>query len=407
MKLTGKWLVIGFAVISLGSIAGIIIAPIDLRVFVGVSGLFVALFLVIVESFQRVRIGKSALSGLADRLDSIESRLGSFEAALKSSRAVDAQVNADVGRGVHDLRRSVHELSGEISSFRSLVSTSSFRNSDLPPDVEQILADLLATSQDALSSIRKLEGGPRRERRVVKPHSGLLVGDDYSVEPEVVRLSQRDLHFLSVHGPREVEASLQLFRRYSPESIMPPSGDWALSPLALLEIVRLIESRQFETFVECGSGVSSLWFGLAMRKMGHGHVYALEHDPKYVEQTRHMVDLHGLTEFVSILHAPLVESSEVGVSGIWYDPRVLDGIDRSIDAVLVDGPPAASEGDRSHGLPILAPRLSEEAWVFVDDYVRVAEFRMVANWLDSFPEFKRVPSSTRQMAILHRSSSIG
>lgn len=214
-------------------------------------------------------------------------------------------------------------------------------------------------------------------------------------------LSARDRHLLTVQIPRELEASLQLFRHFSPTELMPPSGDWALSPLGLLEITRTIQADQPATVVECGSGTSSVWFGMAVSQYG-GQVYSLEHDSVYAERTRSMVERHGLHNHVTVLHAPLTEYTREDETLTWYQSDELLATGLTIDLLLIDGPPSSSAGDRAHTLKILADHLSPDAWVFVDDYVRESERQMVDLWRTEYPELRRIPSTTKQLAILRR-----
>ena len=182
---------------------------------------------------------------------------------------------------------------------------------------------------------------------------------------------------------------------------MPISGEWALSPLGIYAMVQTILADEAEVVLECGSGTSTIWFGMAVRESGVGHVWALEHDKRFLEKTRSEVARHGLDDFVSVLDAPLCPvDGESPDAGVWYSKEFLDRLSGPIDVLLVDGPPAGSEGQRDHVLSVVRDSLRPGAWIFVDDMVRPREKAMVANWLKAHPELERLPSPSPQIALL-------
>lgn len=214
---------------------------------------------------------------------------------------------------------------------------------------------------------------------------------------------ERDIYFNSYQIPREIEASQQLYKHLTPERLMPATGGWALSPLGMLAIVRTILNDEPSTVVECGSGTSTVWMALALKSVGSGHLYALEHDVKHVARTNTLLNEHGVADFATVLHAPLTPLSTEDDGVTWYDPSVLDGLS-DVGVALIDGPPAAVTGGRSHSLKYLRRHLAQNAWVFIDDYHRPEEKRMVEEWLDSHPELTLEYSETKLQAVLHWSS---
>lgn len=208
------------------------------------------------------------------------------------------------------------------------------------------------------------------------------------------------VNFQSYQIPREIEASKQLFDHFAPQGLMPATGGWALSPVGTLEIVRKIQEVKPTAVLECGSGTSTIWMAMALRKLGGGRVYALEHDPDHVETTRSLIDDHGLAQYAEILHAPLKEYRAGDATITWYDDAALGDIP-PVGVMLIDGPPAAVTDGRSHTLRFTKHLLANEAWLFADDYNRLPERSMVQTWLQHHPELRLTHSATKLQAVLH------
>ena len=80
-----------------------------------------------------------------------------------------------------------------------------------------------------------------------------------------------------------------------------------------------------------------------------------------------------------------------------------------IDLLVVDGPanpPEVGGWARYPALPVLDPLLAAGAIVFVDDVHRDGERRMVAAWLEEFPEWHaREVNTTRGLVLMERAAS--
>ena len=62
--------------------------------------------------------------------------------------------------------------------------------------------------------------------------------------------------------------------------VLPSTRGWAASPDLLLVLVDLMITERPSLVVECGSGASTLWLALAMRRFKiDGRIVALDHDP--------------------------------------------------------------------------------------------------------------------------------
>lgn len=164
---------------------------------------------------------------------------------------------------------------------------------------------------------------------------------------------------------------------------LPMPGGWAVTVPTLLAMLNEVgKNSRRQTIVECGSGTSTIWLGLAVRHRGHGHVYALEHQESFAEATRAYVRANGLEDWVTILDAPLVDYSIGGNDYRWYDMGAIGPLKNRIDLLFVDGPPASTGPmARYPAVPLLADRLADNAWVVLDDTVREEEVSIVSNWL--------------------------
>lgn len=168
---------------------------------------------------------------------------------------------------------------------------------------------------------------------------------------------------------------------------LPLLRGWAASPDVLLVLARHIRVARPETIVECGSGVSTIVQAQALRLNGRGHVYSLDHDPAFAAQTREALAGFGLSEWATVLDAPLTQVEASGQDWRWY------AIDRlpaslSIDLLFVDGPPVETPDSLSRypAGPLLFPRLGSDASVFLDDADRPGEQSVLRRWAEEFPQ---------------------
>jgi predicted O-methyltransferase YrrM len=161
---------------------------------------------------------------------------------------------------------------------------------------------------------------------------------------------------------------------------------WAASPDVLLLMVRQVRRAAPAVIVECGSGASTVALAQAARLNGRGHVYSIDHDGAFAEQSRDMLASHGLSDWATVIHAPLREINIEDSRWEWYD---LDRLPETppIDLLFVDGPPVESSKPlaRYPAGPILFPRLAPTGVVFADDTDRSGEREILQRWARAFP----------------------
>jgi predicted O-methyltransferase YrrM len=243
---------------------------------------------------------------------------------------------------------------------------------------------------------RRLVAAVERER--------LTAGDRHLELAEAIarvkQITDRKAGSAQVLGlPREFEATVQLFQGFTPRAPMPSSGDFALNPTDLLELLHLIRTRQPRLVLELGSGTSSVWIAYALEKSG-GRLVSLDHDGGYAARTRAALTAHGLSTVAEVRDAPL---TPVGIDGRdypWYDPEALADL-HDIDFVLIDGPPAATGADaRYPAMHMIEKRLADRATIVFDDAGRADEQAAMTAWTERFTGLTREGELLGRHAVL-------
>jgi predicted O-methyltransferase YrrM len=193
-----------------------------------------------------------------------------------------------------------------------------------------------------------------------------------------LRRSGSEQHARSV---REIEALIDLRSLIPARTTMPSTQGWAASPLTVSALVREIIDTEPSTVVEIGSGGSSVWVGYCLEQQGHGRCVSLDHDEEYAAKTRAEVARHGLTKYVEVVHAPLVDVDVAGETFRWYDLSKVEGL-TDLDIVFVDGPPGSTGPlARYPALPLLRERCAPGARFILDDAARPDERAIVQRWV--------------------------
>jgi hypothetical protein len=100
--------------------------------------------------------------------------------------------------------------------------------------------------------------------------------------------------------PAEGRAVRELEALLGPDAPMPAPGEDGVSPETVERVVRAVRDRRPHLVVEVGSGASTLWLGLALRRFRAGRLVALESDPRCAGLVRAMVAAHGLSGVVEV-----------------------------------------------------------------------------------------------------------
>ena len=134
------------------------------------------------------------------------------------------------------------------------------------------------------------------------------------------------------------------------------------------------------TFVEFGGGVSSVRLSREFPDMS---IYAIEHDIKYynhaLELKRKYVPDHPLNIFYQPLRWQLLNGKP-----FWTYRH--DTLPKSVDAVLVDGPPHWTIRGREACLYQIFDFINTNGLVFLDDCNRPGERQALKNWKSTYPQ---------------------
>lgn len=189
----------------------------------------------------------------------------------------------------------------------------------------------------------------------------------------------RELHLESRNLYGQIQAYMDLTKILELNMPLPPLRGWAASPDFLLIIARHALKQKPATIVECSCGASTLVLARCAQINGKGHVYSLENDPKFANITRKNLEEAGLTQWATVLDAPIQPLSALPEHH-WYDISGLSDV-AEIDMLVVDGPPASlNRLARYPALPMLHARFASTCHIFADDADRPDEKEMTQRW---------------------------
>ena len=204
---------------------------------------------------------------------------------------------------------------------------------------------------------------------------------------------------------RQLEALQNLNAVLPANDVLPATRGWAASPDLLSVLVDLVVAERPSLVVECGSGASTLWLALAMRRFGiDGRIVALDHDPVFGGKTRDLLARHDVGDLAEVRDAPLESFSLDGETYSWYARRAWQDL-TGIDLLFVDGPPATTGHlARYPALPLLSGALSPVVTAVLDDLVVPDMQKVLRLWLDAYPDFgSEILPLEKQAAVLRRS----
>ena len=203
---------------------------------------------------------------------------------------------------------------------------------------------------------------------------------------------------------RQLEALQNLTAVLPAADLLPATRGWAASPDLLAVLVDLVITQRPALVVECGSGASTVWLALAMRRFAiSGQVIALDHDPAYGAATRGLLARHQLGGLAEVRDAPLEPFQLNGEPCAWYARAAWADL-AGIDLLFVDGPPAATGHQaRYPALPLLSAALSPAATIVLDDLIVPDMQKVLRLWLDAYPDFgSEILPLEKQAAVLRR-----
>lgn len=221
---------------------------------------------------------------------------------------------------------------------------------------------------------------------------------------ETVRRVEADTRKELKQTFRQLEALQNLNAVLPTSDVLPATRGWAASPDLLLALVDLVITERPSLIVECGSGASTLWLALALRRFGiDGRIIALDHDPVFSGKTRDFLARHDVLDLAEVRDAPLESFSLDGETYSWYARTAWEHL-AGIDLLFVDGPPAATGHQaRYPALPLLNKSLSPIATIVLDDLIVPDMREVLPRWLDADPGFSsEILPLEKQAAVLRR-----
>ncbi|MDH5472977.1 MAG: class I SAM-dependent methyltransferase [Gammaproteobacteria bacterium] len=166
---------------------------------------------------------------------------------------------------------------------------------------------------------------------------------------------------------------------------LPFTPDWSAAADFLNIISDHCLTLKPEIIVECSCGLSTLILARCCQLNGIGHVYSLENGPDYAARTRQQLEQFNLTQYASVIDAPLEKITLHKTDYLWYSTHELP--DETIDMLVIDGPPGfMQKNSRYPALPLLTKRLSRHCVVFLDDAARDDEQNIIRQWLKDYPQ---------------------
>jgi predicted O-methyltransferase YrrM len=186
----------------------------------------------------------------------------------------------------------------------------------------------------------------------------------------------------------QLQHLIQLQQLLCPRRPLPQFGKWALSADLALLLVQLIRERSPGLTLELGSGVSTLVLAYALEQQETGRLVSVEHDADFARQTVATIKAHGL-EGVLDCRVGALQPTRIGDrTYLWYARESWMSIpDRSVELLLVDGPPRRTGQDsRFPALSLLHDKLAPEAIIVLDDCDDREMRDMIDAWCGANPD---------------------
>jgi predicted O-methyltransferase YrrM len=226
----------------------------------------------------------------------------------------------------------------------------------------------------------------RRKRDIKKLRDDLTTHIDTTTQT-VSRLNLSVLEKLRDELTIDASSIAFLLDKIAPNEPIEFRFGYAASPKLLSYLYGEIRKRRPAFVLDLGSGLSTIVAAHALRQNGEGFVIAVDHEKKYADRTRQVLEQHDLHHFSEVREAVLTEFQlDKGVFS-WYGnvPRKPP----EIDILIVDGPPGKTGHlARYPAMPILQKSLANNALVIVDDARRADEAEMIQQWKHEFGELQ-------------------
>ena len=169
-------------------------------------------------------------------------------------------------------------------------------------------------------------------------------------------------------------------------NIPPIFNKWSIDGDLAKIIIEEIIKRENPKVLEFGSGSSTMIISKILNILEKGKLYSIEHDEKYFNNTKKLIELNKLSGVNDLILVPLEKIDINGKEWLWYKTDFLEKIRDKIDILLIDGPPGYIQRmSRFPALPVIINRLNDHAVIFLDDGNREDEKKIIKEWRLLYP----------------------
>jgi hypothetical protein len=191
----------------------------------------------------------------------------------------------------------------------------------------------------------------------------------------------------------QLNGLLQIQNAIQGKPVLRPLRGWAISPDALSWVLADLQERTQPTVIEFGSGQSTNVLAAVVKHRG-GRLVSVEHDPEYSSVIQRQVAGCGLSEYVEVVHAPLIPNGDPLTKS--YDTSKISNI--GVDLALIDGPPIGLGGANTRLAPLrwAAAHLVPNGAIFLDDSNRVSEQGCIESLVREYPQLTVIPRAAEK-----------
>jgi hypothetical protein len=167
-------------------------------------------------------------------------------------------------------------------------------------------------------------------------------------------------------------------------SYLPWTG-YSMRPSGLVKVLNDIVLNKRSVIVECGGGISTIYIARILKSRG-GHLYSIDHHPQWLELLEEQLRKEEISDYVSLICAPLVPTNLSWENLPWYNTEILKKKipqELAIELLLVDGPPAYEKSlqhSRYPAVPYFFGQLAEDFTIIIDDVNRPGEQEIIKRW---------------------------